>query len=309
MLKYILKRTFYAFITLWVIVTLTFLLMKALPGDPFHDPKMKADVKQALMDKYGLNKPVLEQYGIYLKNIAHGDFGTSIKFPGRSVTTIIKNSFPKSFALGWRAMILATIIGIFFGIIAALNHERWPDYIIILIAIIGVAVPNIVMGPFLSYTFGVKLGWLPVTLDKTAKSLILPVVTLSLGSLAFISRLMRTTTLEVIGQDYILTAKSKGIAKPQIVWKHIVRNAIMPIVTVLGPLFAGIICGSIVVEKVFAVAGLGEYFVNTILEQDYPMVMGITIFYAILIIASMLVVDIAYGFIDPRLRNSIGGGE
>jgi oligopeptide transport system permease protein len=303
------KRIFYAVLTLWVIATLTFLLMKALPGDPFHDPKLKPDVKQALMDKYGLNRPVLEQYGIYLNNLLHGDLGTSIKFPGRSVTTIIKNSFPKSFALGWRAMLTATILGIFFGLVAALNHGKWLDYLVIFIAIVGVAVPNIVMGPFLSYTFGVKLGWLPVTVDKTATSLILPVITLSLGTLAFVSRMMRTTTLEINGQDYILTAKSKGITKAQIVWKHTIRNAIMPVVTVLGPLFAAIITGSIVVEKVFTVAGLGEYFVNTILEQDYPMIMGITIFYAVLIIVSMLIVDIAYGFIDPRLKSSIEGGD
>lgn len=309
MLKYILKRTFYAFITLWVIATLTFILMKALPGDPFHDPKLKPDVKQALMEKYALDRPVIQQYGIYINHLVHGDLGTSIKFPGRSVSTIIKNSFPKSFALGWRAMLLATTLGIFFGLIAALNHEKWIDYIVIFIAIIGVAVPNIVMGPFLSYNFGVKLGWLPVTVDKTASSLILPVITLSLGTIAFVSRMMRTTTLEVNGQDYILTAKSKGISKLQIVLKHIIRNAIMPVITVLGPLFAAIITGSIVVEKVFSVAGLGEYFVNTILEQDYPMIMGITIFYAVLIIASMLFVDIAYSFIDPRLKSNIGGGD
>jgi oligopeptide transport system permease protein len=166
-LKYIARRTFYTLITLWVIASLTFLLMKALPGDPFHDPKMKPDVKQALMEKYGLNKPVMQQYGIYLNNLIHGDLGTSIKFPGRSVTTIIKTSFPKSFALGWRAMLVATILGIFFGLVSALNHGKWLDY--------------------------------------------------------------------------ILTAKSKGITKVQIVLKHIIRNAIMPVVTVLGPLFAGII--------------------------------------------------------------------
>ncbi|MCM0647561.1 ABC transporter permease [Clostridium swellfunianum] len=309
MLRYILKRLLYAFITVWVIATLTFLLMKALPGDPFNDPKLKPEVKQALMDKYKLNEPVLKQYGIYLNNLIHGDLGTSIKFPGRSVTTIIKTSFPKSFALGWRAMLLASTLGIFFGLVAALNHNKWIDYLVIFIAILGVSVPNIVMGPFLSYNFGVKLGWLPVTVDNTARSFILPVITLSLGTLAFVSRMMRTTTLEINGQDYILTAKSKGITKPQVVWKHTIRNAIMPVVTVLGPLFAGIITGSIVVEKVYAVAGLGEYFVNTILSQDYPMIMGITLFYAVLIIASMLIVDIAYGFIDPRLRGSMEGGE
>lgn len=309
MLKYILRRTFYAVITLLVITTLTFVLMKALPGDPFNDPKLKPDVRQALRQKYALDRPVLQQYGIYMSNLAHGDLGTSLKFPGRSVSTIIKNSFPKSYALGWRAMLLATTLGLFFGLIAALNHEKWIDYIVIFIAIVGVAVPNIVMGPFLSYIFGVKLGLLPVTVDKTSSSLILPVITLSLGTIAFVSRMMRTTTLEINGQDYILTAKSKGISKLQIVFKHLIRNAIMPVITILGPLFAAIITGSIVVEKVFAVAGLGEYFVNTILSQDYPMIMGITIFYAVLIIVSMLFVDIAYSFIDPRIKSSIGGGD
>lgn len=309
MLKYILKRIFYAIITIWVIATLTFILMKALPGDPFNDPKLKPEVKQSLMDKYKLDEPVLKQYGYYLNNLIHGDFGTSLKTPGRSVTSIIKVSFPKSFALGWRAMLLATALGIIFGLISALNHGKWLDYLIIFIAIVGVSVPNIVMGPFLSYNFGVKLGWLPVTVDETASSMILPVITLSLGTLAFVSRMMRTTTLEVNGQDYILTAKSKGISKLQIVSRHTIRNAIMPVITVLGPLFAGIITGSIVVEKIFAVAGLGEYFVNTILSQDYPMIMGITLFYAVLVVISVLIVDIAYGFIDPRLKGSMEGGE
>lgn len=309
MSKYILKRIFYAILTLFVIATVTFVIMKALPGDPFHDPKMKPEVKAALMEKYALDRPVIEQYGIYMKNLLHGDLGTSIKYPGRSVTKIIKESFPKSYALGWRAVLFATIFGILFGILAALNHQKPIDFIVILIAIIGVSVPNIVMGPFLSYTFGVKLGWLPVTVNESYKSLILPSFTLGLGTLAFISRMMRSTTLEVMSQDYMHTAKAKGLSKPEIVWRHIIRNAIMPVVTVLGPLFAAVITGSIVVEKVFAVAGLGEYFVSTILEQDYSMIMGITIFYAILIIASLLLVDIAYGFIDPRLRVSGKGGE
>jgi oligopeptide transport system permease protein len=283
--------------------------MKALPGDPFHNPKMSPAVKEALTHKYGLDKPIIEQYGIYMSNLIKGDLGTSIKYPGRSVNQIIAEGFPKSFAIGWRAMVFAVVIGLMFGIIAALNHEKILDYFVIFIAIIGVSVPSIVMGPFLAYTFGVNLGWLPVTVDNTQISLLLPSLTLGLGTLAFISRLMRTTTLEVLGQDYIQTAKAKGLNKTQIVWKHVIRNAIMPVVTVLGPLFAGIITGSIVIEQVFAVAGLGGAFVSSILEQDYSMIMGITIFYAVLIILAVLVVDIAYGFIDPRLRISGKGGK
>jgi oligopeptide transport system permease protein len=252
--------------------------MKALPGDPFHNPKMSPAVKEALTHKYGLDKPVIEQYGIYMRNLLKGDLGTSIKYPGRSVNQIIAEGFPKSFAIGWRAMVFAVVFGLIFGIIAALNHEKILDYFVIFIAIIGVSVPSIVMGPFLAYTFGVNLGWLPVTVDNSQISLLLPSLTLGLGTLAFISRLMRTTTLEVLGQDYIQTAKAKGLNKTQIVWKHVIRNAIMPVVTVLGPLFAGIITGSIVIEQVFAVAGLGGSFVSSILEQDYSMIMGITIF-------------------------------
>ncbi|NLK21147.1 MAG: ABC transporter permease [Epulopiscium sp.] len=309
MLRYIIKRLLMAVLTLWVISTLTFILMHALPNDPFTDPKLKPEVKQALRVKYGLDKPRSEQYLIYMKNLIKGDLGTSIKYPGRSVTDMIKQSFPKSFSLGWRALVIAVIFGVILGIIAALNHQRTWDYLSIFIAIIGVSIPSIILGPILAYVFGVKLGWFPVTVDKTQWSLILPSITLALSSLATISRLMRTTTLEVLGQDYISTAKSKGLARFQIVWKHVLRNAIMPIITVLGPLFAALITGSIVVEKIFAVAGLGEYFVSTITEQDYPMIMGITIFYATLIITSMLAVDIIYGLIDPRLKISGEGGK
>lgn len=301
-LRYILKRCLYALITLWVIATITFGLMKILPGDPFNDPKLKPDVKATLIKQYGLDKSIPEQYALYMKNLMRGDLGTSLKFPGRSVTKMIQESFPKSFALGWRAMVIAVAFGLTFGIIAALNHQKVFDYFTIFIAIIGISVPSIVMGPILVYTFGVNLGWLPVTVDGTQISYLLPSLTLALGSVAFISRLMRTTTLEVLNQDYIVTAKSKGITKRKIVWSHVIRNAIMPVVTVLGPLFAALITGSIVIEKIFAVAGLGEYFVSTIFLKDYPMIMGITIFYAALIIASILIIDIVYGFIDPKLR-------
>lgn len=309
MIRYIFKRVVYAIITLWVIASLTFVLMKALPGDPFHNPKMSDEVKQALTYKYGLDKPKIEQYKIYMGNLLHGDLGTSIKYPGRSVNQIIAEGFPKSYAIGWRAMAFAIVFGLVFGIIAALNHQKTLDYLVIFIAIIGVSVPSIVIGPLLSYIFGVDLGWVPVTVDGSQISLLLPSITLGLGTVAFTARLMRTTTLEVLGQDYIQTAKAKGLSKLSIIWKHVIRNAIMPVITVLGPSFAGIITGSIVVEQVFAVAGIGDSFVKSILEQDYSMIMGITIFYAALIIICVLVVDIAYGFIDPRLRISGKGGE
>ena len=310
MIKYIFQRLIYAFITILCIATITFMIMKVIPGDPFHNDKISPEVRQALLQKYGLNQPVMTQYKIYMKNVLKGDFGTSFKYAGRSVTNIIKDSFPKSFALGWRAMIFATFFGLLFGVIAALKHEKAADYLVILIAIIGVSVPNMVLGPLLAYWFGVDLGWLPVTVRQGSEiSMILPSFTLGLGTLAFIARLMRTTTLEVLGNDYIQTAKAKGLATPEIVWRHVIRNAIMPVITVLGPLFAGIITGSIIIESVFAVGGLGEYFVNSILAQDYSMIMGITLFYAILIILSILIVDLAYGFIDPKLRISDKGGN
>lgn len=308
MLRYILQRLFYALVTVWIIATLTFFLMKILPGDPFFDPKIRPEVRSVLMSKYALDRPVHIQYGIFLKNIVKGDLGTSIRSPGRSVNQIIREGFPKSFAIGWRAMTFAVSTGILFGLIAGLYHNKIWDYLVIVIAIIGVSVPTIVMGPLLAYVFGVNLGWLPVAYDKTQLSLLLPSFTLGLGTLAFISRMMRTTTLEVLNQDYINTARAKGLSQTQIVLRHVVRNAIMPVITVLGPLFAAIITGSIVIEQVFAVNGIGGLFVNTILNRDYPMVMGITIFYAVLIVIAMLLVDIAYGLIDPRLRIQTGKG-
>jgi len=309
MVKYILKRIFFAIITMFCIATITFVLMKALPGDPFHNPKLKPEMREALLQKYGLDLPVSQQYVKYLNNLVHGDLGLSYKYLNRPVSQVIKNSFPKSFALGWRAMAYSSIFGIIFGIIAALKHQKVPDFIIILISIIGVSVPSIVMGPLLAYYFGVNLGWLPVTVTDSQLSMILPSFTLGLGTLAFVARLMRSTTLEVLGQDYIQTAKSKGLATSKIVWSHVIRNSIMPVISILGPSFAAIITGSIVIENVFAVAGLGGYFVSTISDQDYSMTMGITLFYAILIIVSLLVVDIAYGLIDPRLKVSSKGGE
>lgn len=310
MLKYITKRILYALITIWVIATITFFLMKAIPGDPFHNPKMPASVREALYNKYGFNQPTLKQYGMYIKNLAKGDLGISYKYEGRSVAKTIRDSFPKSFAIGWRAMLFSTTFGLLFGIIAALKHQKPLDYLVILIAIIGVSVPSMVLGPLLAYFFGVDLGWLPITVRQGNElSMLLPSFTLGLGTLAFVARMMRSTTLEVLGNDYIQTAKAKGLSMPEIIRKHVVRNSVMPVVTVLGPLFAGIITGSIIIENIFAVAGLGEYFVNTILEQDYSMIMGITLFYAILIITSVLVVDLAYGFIDPRLKVSSKGEE
>lgn len=309
MLKYILKRVAYSLATLLAIITLTFFLMKALPEGPFNNPKMKPEVKAALMTKYGLNKPLGEQYWIYMTNVFKGDFGSSIKFEGRNVTDIIKNNFPNSLALGWRAMLYASIFGILFGIIAALKHQKVADYLVIAIAIIGVSVPSIIMGPVLAYYLGVRLMWFPVTVDKSQWSLILPSFVLGLSSLAFIARMMRTSMLDVMSQDYIMTAKAKGLSSVQVIVRHMIRNAIMPVVTVLGPMFASIITGSIVIESVFAVGGLGQYFVNSIMQQDYPMIMGVTIFYAILIIASLLIVDVAYAFIDPRLKLSGKKGD
>jgi len=309
MVKYIIKRIGFAIITMICIATITFALMKALPGDPFHNPRLTPQLRQALLQKYGLDLPVPQQYFKYMDNLVHGDLGLSYKYVNRPVSQVIKNSFPKSFALGWRAMAYSSIFGILFGIIAALKHQKTADYAVIFISIIGVSVPSIVMGPLLAWYFGVNLGWLPVTVTDSQISMLLPAFTLGLGTLAFVARLMRSTTLEVLSQDYIQTAKSKGLSTTKIVWSHVVRNAIMPVISILGPSFAAIITGSIVIENVFAVAGLGGYFVSTIVDQDYSMTMGITLFYALLIILSLLIVDIAYTLIDPRLKISNKGGE
>lgn len=308
MAKYILKRIGYAVITLFVLVTITFFLMQLLPGDPFTgEKKIPDNVMANMMAKYGLDKPVWQQYFIYLGNALQGDLGISLTY-NRAITDMIGESFFVSAQLGLYAIAFAFVGGVLLGTLAALNRGKIWDSLAMFIAIVGVSVPSFVVAALLQYFGGLKLyqatglhifaisGW------GQFNQMVLPVLALGLGTLASISRLTRTSMLDVLGQDYIKTAKAKGLGQSAIIIKHALRNAIMPVVTILGPTIAGLMTGSFVVESVFSIPGLGRYFVQGVQNVDYTMISGSTIFYGAFLILMNLVVDIAYCFIDPRVK-------
>ncbi|GAX89491.1 ABC transporter permease [Effusibacillus lacus] len=309
MVRYTLRRFVYMLITLWLIVTTTFILMKNLPGDPFENSeKLTKEQKAILMAQYGLDKPVWEQYVNYLKDVAQGDLGVSFQYPARKVTEVIAQGFPASLELGIWALSLAITAGLALGIIAALKHNTKWDYTAMFTAVVGISVPSFVLGPLLSYFIGVKLGWLPPGLWQGPEHRILPAIALSFSTLAILARLMRTSMLDVINQDYIKTAKSKGLSQFAIVTKHTLRNAILPVVTILGPIFVNVITGTLVVEQIFSVPGLGRHFVMSVYSNDYTMISGLTIFYSVILVFVMFLTDIAYGLIDPRIRLAKGRG-
>ena len=308
MVKYILKRLGFSIVTLFVLITLTFFLMQLLPGDPFTGEKQIPETIMANMRaKYGLDKPVWQQYLIYIGNVIQGDLGVSIVY-NRSINLMISESFFVSASLGIRSVIFAFIGGVLLGTLAALNRGKFWDSLTMFIAIVGVSVPSFVMASLLQYFLGLKLfqatglrlfavsGW------GAFNQQLLPVFALGLGTLASISRLTRTSMLDVLGQDYIKTAKAKGLGQSAIILKHALRNAIMPVVTILGPVIAGLLTGGFVVESVFSIPGLGRYFVQSVQSLDYTMIAGSTIFYGAFLIFMNLVVDIAYCIIDPRVK-------
>lgn len=303
MKKYLFKRLIMSVITLWVIITITFFLMHSIPGNPFRkEGKMPATVYENLLKKYGLDKPLPEQYLIYLKNLLKGDFGDSMKSKVETVNDMIRRGFPVSAYLGLEALFIALIFGPALGALAALYQNRIPDYISMVIAIIGISVPSFIMGTILIQFVAKNVSWLPIGGWGEFKHTLLPASALSLMPLAYIARLMRSSMLEILGQDYIRTAKSKGISKTHVILKHAVRNAILPIVSVLGTLISNLLVGSFVIEKIFGIPGLGKFFVQSISNRDYTLIMGTTIFYAIILIVLLLLVDIAYIFIDPRIK-------
>lgn len=294
-------------LTLFLVITITFFLMHSIPGDPLaHMAKnLPEQTKQNYYEKYGLDKPKYVQYGIFMKNlITKGEFGESLRYPGRSVTGIIQKNAVVSAEIGIHSLIWGFVIGICLGIIAALFKNRWPDYIVMFIAVLGVTVPIFVMASLLQYAFTVKYQLLPTTGWGSVEHMILPIVVLAIGSVAAYARYMKSSVLEVINQDYILTAQAKGVSSFNVTVKHVLRNAILPAITILGPRIAGIFTGSFVVEKIFGIPGLGFYYVSSINDRDYTMILGTTVFYAALFIIVQLLVDILYGLIDPRIRVS-----
>ncbi|MGM9960993.1 MAG: ABC transporter permease [Allobaculum sp.] len=303
MTRYVLKRILLAIITIWVVATLTFFLMNMIPGGPFLSEKaISPQATAALEAKYGLDKPLWQQYLTYMNGLLHGDFGLSLKQRGRTVLDIIATKFPVSASIGGIAVLVSLILGVSLGCIAALYQGKFWDRFISVVATLGIAVPSFVVCTLLIYVFGAKLKWVS-TLGLTSwKSYIMPVIAIAFYPTSYIMRLMRSSMLDVMGQDYMRTAKAKGLSGQKQLFKHALRNAILPVVTYVGPMLAYTIVGSFVVEKIFVIPGLGGSFITAITGRDYTLIMGTTIFLATLVIIMTLVVDILYKIIDPRIK-------
>ena len=302
MAKYILKRIGMSVITILLLITVVFFLVRLMPGDPFSNGKMTAEIQANLEAYYGFDKPLPVQYLTYLNNLIHGDLGYSMKYTNRTVIDTIKGSFPYSFDLGIRALVMSISFGLVLGIIAALNRGKKLDFVCIFIAIIGTSVPDFIMGAILQYLFGIKWGLFPVAQYLGFQYTILPSIAIGFYTLASVSRLMRASMLEVVEQDYIKTAKAKGLSNVRITLKHRIRNAIMPVITILGPLVAAVLTGTFVIESLFAIPGMGKYYVESVQMLDYTMILGMTIFYGTFLVIANMIVDILYGLIDPRVR-------
>ena len=303
MAKYIVKRILLAIVTIWAVATLTFFLMNMVPGGPFLSEKaISPQATAALEAKYGLDKPMGQRYLTYMADALHGDFGDSLKQRGRTVMDIIKMKFPVSAKVGGVSVLVSLLLGIPLGCLAALKRGKTLDSIISVVATCGIAVPSFVICTVLMYFFGVKLKLLPTMGLTSLKHYVMPVMALSFYPTAYIMRLMRSSMLDVLGQDYMRTAKAKGVHDFKILFKHALRNAILPVITYVGPMLAYTVTGSFVVEKIFTIPGLGGEFIGAIQGRDYTLIMGTTIFLATLIIIMNVVVDICYKIVDPRIK-------
>lgn len=302
MLFYVLKRVLLALLTIWIVITVTFFVMHSIPGGPFASEKaISAEAQAALEAKYGLDKPLGEQYVTYLRDVVTKlDFGPSLKQRGRQVIDIILDGMKTSAKLGLIAAFSAAIVGIVLGALAALRRNTVLDKIIMVITTAFVSMPSFIMGSFLLIVFSVKLGWVPAN-GATAEGLILPIITLALYPMNYITRLTRSSMLDVLGQDYIRTARAKGVSGKKIIFGHALKNSLIPVITYFGPMLAFIVTGSMVVEQIFAVPGIGRQFVSSITNRDYTMIMGTTIFLASLIVIMNLISDLLYKVVDPRI--------
>lgn len=301
--KYIIKRVAMGLLCIFIVATLTFLLMNLVPGGPFTAEKSMSEAAQrALEAKFGLDKPIGQRYLTYMSDLLKGDMGPSLKQRGRSVNEIISSKFPISARLAGVAVLVSLLVGIPLGCVSAYNRGKFADNIIIVLATCGIAIPSFISSVILLYTFGSKLNILPTIGLNSLASYIMPVTALSIYPTAYITRLMRSSLLDVMGQDYIRTARAKGLSNFKVLFKHALRNAILPVVTYVGPMLAGLMTGSFVVEKIFTIPGLGRDFVSAINQKDYTLIMGTTIVLATLIIAANVIVDILYKIIDPRIK-------
>lgn len=301
MLKYCIKRFILAIVTMLVIIAITFFTMNAIPGGPFDAEKAPSEeVKQVLMERYNLDKPVGEQFVIYIRNILHGDFGVSIK-SGREISTIIFDSFKVSLSIGCRAVIVALVFGLLLGCIAAKYQNKWPDRIIVLLSSMLVSVPSFVIASLLMLVFCLKLRWVPIW-SAGSISYVLPVISLAVFPMSNIIRYTKTSMLDAMNQNYVRTARAKGVTEWIVLFKHCFRNAAIPVVTYVGPMIAGVLTGSVVVESVFTIGGLGSQFVTAITNRDYSLILGTTVFMSIIIVIVSFVSDVLYKLIDPRIK-------
>jgi len=303
MFAYIIRRIFWSIIILLLLSLITFTLMHMIPGGPFdREKKLPKEIIANLETHYNLNEPFWKQYLNYLGGVFHFDLGPSFSYRSRTVNDIIRGQAPISAQLGLFAFFIAVGLGIPLGILGALKQNTAIDYTCMWLAILGVSLPNMALGPFLIWIFSLKLGWFPIARWGGIRHMILPAITLGTAYSAIIARLTRASMLQVIREDYIRTARAKGLSEHIVMLRHALKNALIPVTTVLGPIFAVIITGSMIVEQIFAIPGIGKYFVTSVTNRDYPVVMGITLFFGVIIVIANLVVDITYGFLDPRIR-------
>lgn len=304
MVRFIIRRVIFSFISMFIIVSATFFLMKAIPGDPVtsENGDVPEEVQEAMRDHYGLNDPIMEQYVNYLGSVATWDLGPSYKYKGTTVNEIINSSFPVSAVLGLSALFISIAFGLILGVVSALNHNKSQDYLSMVIAVIGISIPNFVVAAFLQYIFALKLGWFPIAKWGTFSHVVLPSLAIAALPMAFIARLTRSNMLEVLSSNYVKTARAKGLKKWLVTYKHALKNALLPVITFMGPMTVGILTGTFVIEKIFGIPGLGRHFITSITNRDYTVIMGTTVFFSILLILVILVIDIAYGFIDPRIK-------
>ncbi len=309
MVKYVFKRLGYILVTLWIIITCTFFLMKNLPGTPFDAERfsiMTPAQQEKVLEMYGLNDPVPVQYVKYIGNMLHGDLGTSFTYVNQDVAKVIGSRLGPSALIGLQAVLIGLALGLILGVLAAWRHNSGIDYFTMILAVLGVSVPNFVAAALLQYFIGLKWGVLPIAFWTSWSCSILPSIALSFSATAQVARFMRTEMLDVLDQDYIVTARAKGISQAKVLMKHAVKNSIIPVVTVLGPIVVNLLTGSLAVENIFSIPGIGSLFVDCIKANDYPVIMGITVFYAAFYMLIVLLVDVVYSLIDPRIRLARG---
>ncbi|MFB1097818.1 MULTISPECIES: ABC transporter permease [Terribacillus] len=308
---YLIRRFVIMIATIFVIATLTFILMHSIPGNPFttQDRSTSEAVQENLNAHYHLDEPMIVQYGIWLKSLATFDFGPSIKQPTETVNDLLGRGFPISAELGMWTITIALISGITLGVLAALKHNGIIDYIAMTLAVLGISIPNFILATLLIQQLAVNLQILPAATWSSPMHMIMPIIALATGPTAIIARLTRSSMLEVLTQDYIKTARAKGLSPAKIVIKHALRNALMPVVTILGTLVAAILTGTFVIERIFAIPGMGKYFVESINNRDYPVIMGTTVFYSAFLIFMLFLVDIVYSILDPRIKLHKKGGS